>query len=56
MRSDDEGTDAAGIVMVVGAGLMGVGIAVVFSLAGYPVILIESKPDRRDLARSFRPE
>jgi 3-hydroxybutyryl-CoA dehydrogenase len=50
MRHNSARTEAADMVVVVGAGLMGVGIAVVFSLAGHRVALIESDPDRLGLA------
>ena len=50
MRHDSTRTEAAGTVVVVGAGLMGVGIAVVFSLAGHRVTLIESEPHSRSEA------
>ncbi len=50
MRYDSARTEAPGTVVVVGAGLMGVGIAVVFSLAGHRVTLIESDTDRLSLA------
>ncbi|MCJ7797929.1 MAG: 3-hydroxyacyl-CoA dehydrogenase NAD-binding domain-containing protein, partial [Thermoleophilia bacterium] len=50
MQHDSARTEALGTVVVVGAGLMGVGIAVVFSLAGHRVTLIESEPGGRSLA------
>jgi len=50
MEHDNAIGDASGPVVVVGAGLMGVGIAVVFSLAGHDVTLIETERDRRRLA------
>ncbi len=50
MQDDSAGAEAIGPVVVVGAGLMGVGIAMVFSLAGHCVTLIESQPDSRCLA------
>ena len=50
MQHDSAGTEALGTVVVVGAGLMGVGIAVVFSLTGHNVTLIETSADSRRLA------
>lgn len=50
MQDDGAIGEAVGPVVVVGAGLMGVGIAVVFSLAGHRVTLIESQPGNRSLA------
>lgn len=41
---------AAGAVIVLGAGLMGVPAGLVFALAGYRVQLIETNPRRRDSA------
>ena len=50
MQPDSVRTETVEPVVVVGAGLMGVGIAVVFSLAGHQVTLIENDADRRRLA------
>ena len=50
MQDDSARVEAVGPTVVVGAGLMGVGIAVVFSLAGHRVTLIESAPESCRLA------
>lgn len=50
MQDNNARVEANGPTVVVGAGLMGVGIAVVFSLAGHRVTLIESEPESRRLA------